>query len=255
MFFSRALKRISRHNPAPAIFRSTRRLFSVFMLVIIFLSQAAPLLPVQAQDPVGNLIARMTAEERVGQLFLVTFTGTDASAQSQIYDLITNYHVGGVVLTRANDNFTAAPDTTTAAHMLVSALQQAAWDDVANPSTPSAKRVYVPLLVGISQEGGGVPNDQILHGLTPLPSEMAIGATWDQTLAEQAGQVMGHELSALGFNIYLGLSLDVHDARQGTAVNTDLSTRIFGGDPYWTGKMGRAFVSGLHAGSNSRMAI
>src|SRR5688572_7346859 len=121
MTFLRAIKRTSPHRPTPAMFHSTRRVLSVFMLVVILLSQVVPLAPAQAQDPVGNLITRMSAEERVGQLFLVTFTGTDAGPQSPIYDLITNYHVGGVVLTRANDNFIAAPDTTLAAHLLVSA--------------------------------------------------------------------------------------------------------------------------------------
>jgi beta-N-acetylhexosaminidase len=42
--------------------------------------------------------ASMTPEERVGQLFLVTFRGTDTHDQTQVYDLIANHHVGGVVL-------------------------------------------------------------------------------------------------------------------------------------------------------------
>ena len=45
------------------------------------------------------VLAAMTPEERVGQLFLVTFQGTDTHDQTQIYDLIANHHVGGVVLT------------------------------------------------------------------------------------------------------------------------------------------------------------
>ncbi len=233
-----------------------RRVFSVVMLLVLFISQAAPLSPAQAQgkDPVGNMIGRMTAEEKVGQLFLVTFTGTSVDSQSQIYDLIANHHIGGVVLAQANDNFIAAPDTTTGAYALISALQQAEWKSTADPASSSAKHAYVPLLIGISQEGGGFPNDQILNGLTPIPDEMAIGATWDRTLADQAGQVMGRELAALGFNLYFGLSLDVLNLSN-PAVNTDLNTRVFGGDPYWTGQMGRAFLSGLHAGSSGRMAV
>ncbi len=234
----------------------TRRAFSAVMLLVLLVSQAASLSPARAQDkdPVGNLMARMTAEEKVGQLFLVTFSGTSVDSQSQIYDLIVNHHIGGVVLAQANDNFVAGPDTTTQAYTLTSALQRAEWNSTADPTPPSAKHAYIPLLIGISQEGGGFPNDQILNGLTPIPDEMAMGATWDRTLAEQAGQVMGHELAALGFNLYLGLSLDVLNLSN-PAVNTDLNTRVFGGDPYWTGQMGRAFLSGLHAGSNGRMAV
>lgn len=246
-----------RHTkPNPAAPRSARRVFSIFLLFILFVSQAAPLTSAQAQgkDPVGSLMARMTPEEKVGQLFLVNFSGTDAGPQSQIYDLIANHHVGGVVLTQANDNFVAAPDTASAAYALVSALQQAEWDGSQNPAPPATKQAYVPLFVGISQEGGGFPNDQILSGLTPIPDEMAIGASWDRPLAGQAGQVMGRELAALGFNLYLGLSLDVLNLPN-PAVNTDLNTRVFGGDPYWTGQMGQAFVAGLHTGSNGRLAV
>lgn len=252
MFFTRTLTHIFQ-NFKP--FYSTRRVFSVCMLFAIVISQAAPLSLVQAQkkDPVGDLMAKMTAEEKVGQLFLVTFFGTDTGPQSQIYDLIVNHHVGGVVLTRANDNFVAAPGTTDGAYGLVTALQQAEWNSTLN-SSASARQVYVPLMIGISQEGGGFPNDQILNGLTPIPDEMAIGSTWDRTLAEQAGQVMGRELAALGFNIYLGLSLDVLNLPN-PAINTDLNTRVFGGDPYWTGEMGRAFVSGLHVGSGGHIAV
>jgi beta-N-acetylhexosaminidase len=159
-----------------------------------------------------------------------------------------------VVLTTANDNFVAAPSTTIGARSLVSALQQTEWDGARNPVSPSTQHPYIPLFIGISQEGGGYPNDQILSGLTPIPSQMAIGAAWDQTLAEKSGEVMGNELSALGFNFYLGLSLDVLTAPN-PAVDTGLSTRVFGGNPYWVGQMGRAFVSGLHTGSLNRMAV
>jgi beta-N-acetylhexosaminidase len=64
----------------------------------------------QAQTPtppagVRIVLNAMSPEEKVGQLFLVSFNGTDTTTASQIHDLITRYHVGGVVLTTANDNF------------------------------------------------------------------------------------------------------------------------------------------------------
>jgi beta-N-acetylhexosaminidase len=162
--------------------------------------------------------------------------------------------VGGVVLTAANDNFVAAPDTVRGAHTLISALQQAEWDGARNPESPTRRHPYIPLFVGISQEGGGSPNDQILSGLTPIPSQMALGATWDRALAEKSGETLGRELAALGFNFYMGLSLDVLNAPN-PAVDTGLSARVFGGNPYWVGQMGQAFISGLRAGSLNRMAV
>jgi beta-N-acetylhexosaminidase len=235
------------------------RLTRVIFLIIF----AAILLPVrvQAQTPtpsveVQSLMNAMTPEERVGQLFLVTFNGTDISTTSQVHDLITRFHVGGMVLLAQNNNFSA--DTVVQTHDLIESLQKSEWDNSFHPeadpitgeTTPSA---YVPLFIGIAQEGNGYPTDQILNGLTPLPSEMAIGATWNTEFAQRVGEVRGSELSALGFNLFLGPSLDVLDSP--TPSGGDLGARVFGGDPFWVGEMGRAYIAGLHNGSANQLLV
>jgi len=232
------------------------RFLSTCLLILIFFSTLAPLTSANAQgnDPIAKLITQMTPEQKVGQLFLISFNGTEVGPESQIRDLIANHYVGGVVLTAANDNFVAAPDTAKGALELVSALQQTEWNAARNPESPTQQHPYIPLFVGISQEGGGYPNDQILSGLTPIPSQMSIGAAWDRALAEKSGETVGRELSSLGFNFYLGLSLDVLSAPN-PAVDTGLNARVFGGNPYWVGQMGRAFIAGLRAGSLNRMAV
>jgi beta-N-acetylhexosaminidase len=215
----------------------------------------------QTSDPtesVQALLNSMSPEERVGQLFLVTFTGTDLSENSQIYDLIRRYHVGGVVLLSSNDNFVAAPDTITDAYNQIKALQKLNRDMATNPPADPAsgnidRSTYIPLLIGIAQEGNGPPTDQILNGLTPLPSEMAIGATWNTELASRVGEVRGRELAALGFNLYLGPSLDVLESP--STAGGDLGSRVFGGDPYWVSRMGQAYISGLHVGSDNGLLV
>ena len=156
------------------------------MLVMILFSAAGPLSPAQAQEnaSISAQLAKMTPEEKVGQLFLVTFNGTNVGPDSQIYDLIVNHHIGGVVLTAANDNFVAAPDTAASAYQMIASLQKA---DLEPPTlaTPAPSSVQLPLFIGISQEGGGSPNDQILSGLTTLPDQMAVGATWNRDLARR----------------------------------------------------------------------
>lgn len=234
------------------------------MVVVVLTSMASlvkPLTVVEAETRLQNskaqaILAAMTPEERVGQLFLVTFQGTDTHDQTQIYDLISNHHVGGVVLLAGNDNILPEPDTISGAHQLVNALQtvEANADTTSTSGSDTKPNAYVPLFVGISQEGDGAPHDQILSGLTPLPDAMAIGATWKTDMARQVGQVMGTELSALGFNLYLGPSLDVVEAPNPSA-QIDLGPRVFGGDPFWVGEMGRAYISGLHTGSSSRMIV
>ncbi|HET6820998.1 MAG TPA: glycoside hydrolase family 3 N-terminal domain-containing protein, partial [Anaerolineales bacterium] len=238
-----------------------RRFLHGLMLLLILTLILNPTLAVQAEtyfqtSRAQAVLASMTPEERVGQLFLVTFQGTDTHDQTEIYDLIANYHVGGVVLQAANDNFLPQPDTISSAFQLTAALQRTE----ANASTASENNletddnIYVPLFIGISQEGDGAPYDQILSGLTPLPNLMAIGATWRTDLARQVGQVQGSELSALGFNLYLGPSLDVVEMPNPSA-QIDLGPRVFGGDPFWVGEMGRAYIAGLHTGSDNRMAV
>ncbi|MBN2115124.1 MAG: hypothetical protein JW730_01045 [Anaerolineales bacterium] len=245
-----------------------RRLFhwlTALSLLTFIVSLLQPTPAVQAETQLQTsraqaILASMTPEERVGQLFLVTFLGTDTHDQTRIYDLIANHHVGGVVLLAGNDNFLPEPDTISSAHHLISALQviesDATTRSEADPQ--SVDNVYVPLFVGISQEGNGTPYDQILSGLTPLPNSMAIGATWKTELAWQVGSVQGSELSALGFNLYFGPSLDVVEAPDEApdpSARIDLGPRVFGGDPFWVGEMGRAYISGLHSGSDGHMMV
>ncbi|MBE3037806.1 MAG: hypothetical protein IMZ62_03180 [Chloroflexi bacterium] len=256
-----------------------RRFLSILLLVSLALSFSPTAVArasgsFQSSDPAANarqMLAKMTPEERVGQLFLVTFTGSTADQNSQIYDLIASYHVGGVVLLAGNDNFVADPDTVSGAYQLIAQLQSAEWQasqglpagtDTGTPTgtptpvpTPtSAPANYIPLFIGISQDGDGYPNDQILNGLTPLPDLMALGATWNPALAEQVGAVAGQELSSIGFNLYFGPSLDVLES-PGSTLGNGLGASAFGGDPYWVGAMGSAYITGLHTGSNGRLTV
>jgi beta-N-acetylhexosaminidase len=111
----------------------------------------------------------------------------------------------------------------------------------------------MPLLVAVSQEGDGHPFTAMRNGFTQLPSSMALGATWNDSYAESIGSVVGQELSAVGVNLLLGPSLDVlKDPRPG--LSDHLGTRVFGGDPFWTGRLGRAYIRGVHVGSEGRVA-
>lgn len=206
-----------------------------------------------------EILSKMTPQERVGQLFLVTFKGRDVSEKNVIYDLIVNKHIGGVVLLASNDNFIGPDNILPEIYQLTSSLQNlatiASQTPTRNPSNgQQSLPQYIPLFIGISQEGDSFPNDQILSGLSPLPNLMAIGATWNQNISQRVGQIMGKELSALGFNLYLGPSLDVlEDITNET--REDMGARTFGGDPYWVGEMGRAYIEGLHEGSQLKMAV
>ncbi|MEJ2351931.1 MAG: glycoside hydrolase family 3 N-terminal domain-containing protein [Anaerolineales bacterium] len=233
----------------------------VFLIISPFsLGQAASDLQSDtSKERAQALLTGLTPEERIGQLFLVSFEGTDAGPDSQIYDLITQHHIGGVILKAENDNFEPAPQTLGGVVRLTRQLQNDEWSATqstqVNPRTNEEfTPAFIPLLIGLSQEGDGAPYDQIINGLTPLPSQMAIGATWQPDLARQVGAVLGKELSSLGINLLLGPSLDVLDTPH-TQGAGDLGIRTFGGDPFWVGEMGRAYVSGVHEGSVNKIAV
>lgn len=202
-------------------------------------------------DEAEDLLRQMTPEERVGQLFLVTFKGPSPQAEDPIFALIRENHVGGVILRATDDNFTDSPKTLTAVTALTTALQTAEHEgSVAGEQAG----VYVPLLIGIAQEGNGPPFSEIMSGLSRLPSEMAIGATWDPGYAREVGEVLGAELRGLGFNLLLGPSLDVLEDPTQLGLG-DLGVRSFGGDPYWVSLMGRSFIEGVHSGSEGELGV
>ncbi len=240
-----------------------KRFTSLCLLLTILLTLILPMTAnAQVSEPpedyagkARNLMVNMTPEQRIGQLFLVSFKGTEIGPQSGIYRLIIEHSIGGVVLRADNDNFVGPTNTVPSAANLVRGLHEIGW---ANSSTSESgvagAAAYIPLFVGISQEGDLYPTDQIINGLTAIPSSMAIGATWDPQLAQAAGLVVGKELRAIGFNLFLGPSLDVLDVTRSIS-SDDLGIRTFGGDPYWVGEMGKAFIRGLHLGSRNELAV
>jgi len=236
--------------------KSIWRIFLLLAFLVASLGNA----PVQARPASGaeSILQDLTPEERVGQLFLVGFDGATLEMDSPIYDLIANYHIGGVVLLAENNNFTS-DDSLTQVATLVNDLQMLEWSG-ANPEVDSenpdvlSSAAYVPLLVGISQSGNGAPGDQLLSQMVYSPSQMALGATWDADLAVKVGENLGSELSALGFNLFIGPSLDVLESTSGEAAGY-IGVNTFGGDPYWVGELGQAYIRGLHTGSDNRLLV
>ncbi len=229
----------------------------VWFILLTLLASGMPVSAQQPGDPAAAILARMSPLARVGQLFIVTFPGIDTSETSSIYDLIVNERIGGVLLTPENGNILNEGDTPAQVATLTSQLQQLAWDAAQTPPSPaegSLSSPYVPLLIAIRQgERDSAPTIPI-SGTTPLPSPMAIGATWNPDNAAVVGEIVGAELRALGINMLLGPPLDVLDTpRPGSAA--DLGVYAFGGDPFWVGQMGRAYIRGVHKGSNGRMAV
>jgi beta-N-acetylhexosaminidase len=238
------------------------RRFALVMILVLLLG-LAPVTPgagAQGTTPpldpaIEQLLSEMTPEEKVGQLFLVTFVGDSVAPSSDVAQLIQTYHVGGVVISPQNGNFLSDDSGPTRVAALTNALQTLAFTPplTATSSTTATSHTAIPLFIALSQEeGDGYPFNDLTGGLTPLPDEMALGATWNAAHAQQVGEVVGRELAAVGINMLLGPSLDVLDRPRPTLRGT-LGTRAFGGDPYWVGRLGQAYIRGVHEGANGHM--
>ena len=97
-----------------------------------------------------------------------------------------------------------------------------------------------PLLVASDFENGA---GQQVSGATVLPSNMAVGATGSEELAELKGRVTAREAKALGVPWVLAPVLDL----QVRADNPIVNTRSFGADAGLVTRLGRAFARGVRA--------
>jgi beta-N-acetylhexosaminidase len=231
----------------------------------------------EEDDEVMRLMERMSNAAKVGQLFLVTFPGSEVTDGAAIAELIRDYHIGGVVLRPEDDNIVNEGDTPAQVAALIGQLQGIAWtatqlvtETFAVTSTLAVTETlpvtetlvvseslpgpFIPLFIAANQEGNGAPFTGIVSGTTPLPSEMALGATWNLSHTETVGRIVGQELSALGINMLLGPSLDVLENPRPESAG-DLNVRSFGGEPFWVGKMGKAYIRGVHEGAEGQIAV
>ena len=185
------------------------RLVTFYMIIFLFtplaIGQAAPLTQtVTPEDSARLLLAQLTPEEKVGQLFIVTFKGASADPRSQVYDLIVNRHIGGVVLWAQNDNFLGTDQTLPIALNLNRQLQAARMITPLRWTSPK-RLVEIQSVLSSCSFHRHIPGRRQLpirpdvERAYPLPSQMAIGATWNPTLAQQVGNLVGAQLSSIWF--------------------------------------------------------
>jgi len=81
-----------------------------------------------------------------------------------------------------------------------------------------------------------------LTGVTQLPAPVAAAASWDTSLEQQYGTVVGSEDAGKGANVDLGPTINiVRDPRWGRAFES------LGEDPYLAGQMAAAYIQGVQS--------
>ncbi len=177
--------------------------------------------PSTLEGRVDALLSRMTLEEKVGQLFVVSFEGSHYS--QRLERTIRELHVGGILLFGSNVG---------SAEALIDLIDAA-------QTTAAETGAGIPLFVAADHEGGGV--NRFGDGLTEFPSNMALAATGSVAHARAEAGVMAEELSALGINMNLAPVLDVNTNPD----NPVIGVRSFGSGPYTVAAFGAAMIEEL----------
>ncbi|MFD2082021.1 beta-N-acetylhexosaminidase [Actinopolymorpha cephalotaxi] len=188
----------------------------------------------RAQAWIRRVVARMSVEEKVGQLLVTHVYGAAADSAdarntaeygvATPAEVVAKYHLGGVCYFTWSGNVGPLPGVAA----LSNGLQAAATGTGAG----------LPLLISTDQEQGTIA--RIGPPATQFPGNMALGAGRDAAAAREAAAITGAELAALGIN---------HDYAPDADVNVDpgnpvIGVRSFGSDPGLVAELAAAQVLG-----------
>lgn len=195
-------------------------------------STASSLTKNTSPDPAASLVAKMSLEDKVAQMFMVTpealskFNGSVVASGEQTKQAFAKRPVGGVIYNSANLQSPEQVKT------MLSNLQKYSKD-----------RVGIPVFIAVDEEGGTVArvSGSKSMGIKPYPNMSEVGAGKDSNRALQIGTEMGKYLADLGFNIDFAPDADVLTNPQ----NDLLKYRAFGSDPQTVTTMTAAFTKGL----------
>ena len=171
------------------------------------------LTPVPEPDPFAEQLAAMTVEEKVGQLLIGGFEGTEIGDQAT--RLVQEYQVGGLIL--YGRNITGAGQLVT----LTNGLKALNGDGI-------------PLFLSIDQEGGGV--DRMPPEVRRTPGAYCVGQTGSVPAAQSYGDVLAAECAAFGLNLDFAPVLDVWS----NPGNTVIGQRAFSADARTVAGLGPA---------------
>lgn len=167
---------------------------------------------------IRELMSRMTLEEKIGQLNLVTpgsFVNTGAVVSKDVEDKIRKSQVGGIFGIYAVSNIRTAQNI---------AVRES--------------RLRIPLLFGLD----------VIHGhKTVFPIPLGLSCTWDMALIEKSARIAATEASADGVNWVFSPMVDIaRDPRWGRIAEGA------GEDPYLGSLIAQAMVKGYQGNDLSK---
>lgn len=166
-----------------------RRLLHYSLCLCVLCIALSLNLSAQTETSIDDLLASMTLEQKVGQMFMVNLYGETLTYAGR--DLLETWQPGAVVLFGSN---ISTPQG-------IASLTNSYQETIINAGG-------VPLFVAIDQEGGIIAHLQ--DGFTTFPVPMLLTATANPELAFDVGEAMAHELRAVGVNMNLAPVADLN---------------------------------------------
>jgi len=140
-----------------------------------------------------------TLDQKIGEMILIGFRGTSAEEGSEIYQLIKDYHVGGVVLYSYD-----VPTKDSIQRNIESPAQLKALNQQLQNISPKK------LIISIDEEGGRVSRLKTKQGFQDHQSHQTIGELNNPDSTRLWASNMAKELSQLGINMNFGPVLDLN---------------------------------------------
>ncbi|MFD2588314.1 glycoside hydrolase family 3 protein [Croceitalea marina] len=143
--------------------------------------------------------SNITLEEKVGQMIMVGFRGTELTKSDPIYKMVAEYHIGGVVLYSRD-----LPSKESVKRNVIAPSQ------LKNLNTDLQAINTSKLLIAIDEEGGFVTRLSIKDGFQYHKSHQAIGNLNNLDSTRLWAANMASELSELGINMNFGPVIDIN---------------------------------------------
>ncbi len=171
-------------------------------------------------DDLTAVLQTLDIRERIAQLMMVTLQGSNRPDSSDM-SLISRYVPGGVVLPSVNNPGWTAE--------YIASLRR----------SPAEIAKGIPMLIGTNLYELPRPRSAKKEFFVPTPSLMSIAAAADPEVSSRMAQYLSSHLSALGFNMHLGPSLELAP----TLAEAKGSIHCLGSDPAFVAETGIALMS------------
>ncbi|RIU91323.1 beta-N-acetylhexosaminidase [Oceanobacillus picturae] len=174
------------------------------------------------KEAVQDKISSMTMEEKVGQMLMIGFEGTQVNDQTR--NFMQENHIGGVILFERN---------ITDSKQLLNLNREL--------KELNADSQDIPLFISVDEEGGVV--SRMPPKIVNLPDSKEIGDHNNSELAYQVGEAIGERVNAFGFNVTMAPVMDVNSNPD----NPIIGKRSFGNNKEIVSKMGVEEMKGIQS--------